>query len=73
MSSQAKLLQRESGKQFVEPEIDLSINLETLRLEITNSQLQQIITLGERLQKYQREVKMQNRYKLTNENVKKYT
>lgn len=52
MTSQAKLLQRDPGKQFSEPEIDLSINLETLKLEITNNQLQQIITLGERLQRY---------------------
>lgn len=46
MSSQAKLQQRDPGKQFVEPEIDLSISLDTLKLEITNNQLQQIITLG---------------------------
>lgn len=46
MSSQAQLLQREAGKQFKEPEIDLQIGLKTLRLEITNTQLQQIITLA---------------------------
>ena len=44
MTSQAKLLQRDPGKQFAEPEIDLGINLETLKLEITNNQLHQIIT-----------------------------
>lgn len=46
MSSQAQLLQREAGKQFIEPEIDLQVDLKTLRLEITNTQLQQIITLA---------------------------
>lgn len=56
MSSQAKLLQREAGRQFVEPEIDLQIDLRTLKLEITNTQLQQIITMGERLQRYTRRV-----------------
>ena len=56
MSSQAQLLQREAGKQFVEPEIDLQIDLRTLRLEVTNTQLQQIITLAERLQWYTRRV-----------------
>jgi hypothetical protein len=65
MSSQAKLHQRDPGKQFLEPEIDLSINLDTLKLEITNNQLQQIINLAERLQKYNREVKKHNTKVLT--------
>lgn len=46
MTSQAQLKQRDAGKQFDEPEIDLTINLQTLKLEITNNQLQQIVTLG---------------------------
>ncbi len=46
MSSQAYLLQREPGKQFIEPEIRLEIDLKTLKIELTNIQLQQIITLA---------------------------
>ena len=60
MTSMAKLLQRDPGKQFSQPELDLGVNLESLKVEITNNQLQQIITLGERLQKYSREVKRHN-------------
>jgi non-ribosomal peptide synthetase component E (peptide arylation enzyme) len=45
--------------------------LETLKIEITNNQLQQIITLAERLQNYTRMVKLANRHKLTQEEMKK--
>jgi hypothetical protein len=65
MSSQAQLLQREPGKQFFEPEISLKIDLKTLRIEITNIQLQQIISLAERLQRYSKKVKEENRVKLS--------
>ena len=65
MTSQAQLKQRDAGKQFDEPESDLAINLQTLKLEITNNQLQQIVTLGQRLQKYSREVKRHNTKKLS--------
>ena len=57
MSSQARLLQRSAGRQFIEPEINLEIDLSDLKIEITNNQLQQIITLAERLQKYTRRVR----------------
>lgn len=65
MSSNAMLYQREAGKQFEEPEINLQIGFEQLKIEITNQQLQQIVNLSERLQKYTNEVKAQNRKKLT--------
>jgi glycosyltransferase involved in cell wall biosynthesis len=48
------------GMEFIDPEIDLSITLENLKIEITNNQLQQMINLGERLQKYSHEVKRNN-------------
>ena len=70
MTSQAKLKQRDPGKQFSEPEIDLGINLETLHLEITNNQLQQIISIGERLQKYSQEVKRKNTQELSSEQLR---
>ena len=71
MTSQAKLQQRDPGKQFTQPEIDLGINLETLHLEITNNQLQQIINIAERLQKYTQEVKRKNTQQLSSEERKK--
>lgn len=40
MSSNAMLYLRDSGKQFEEPEINLRIEFDELRLKITNSQLQ---------------------------------
>jgi hypothetical protein len=46
MTSNMKLLQREPGKQSIAPEIDLYIDFNDLKIEITNKQLQQIITLG---------------------------
>ena len=65
MSSKAMLYQREAGKQFIEPEINLKIGFEELKIEITNGQLQQLVTMSERLQKYTNEVKAQNRKRLT--------
>jgi uracil-DNA glycosylase len=41
-------------------------------LEITNNQLQQIITLGERLQKYTMEVKKHNTKTLSHEEKRAY-
>ena len=71
MSSQAQLLQRQPGKQFIQPEINLGIQLDNLKIEITNTQLQQIIILAERLQKYTNKVREENKQKLTAEEMKK--
>jgi hypothetical protein len=65
MTSTARLKQRDPGRQFKEPEIDLGINLETLKLEMSNNQLQQIITLAERLQRFNHELKKNNTQELS--------
>lgn len=70
LNSQATLLQREAGKQFAEPEVDLQIDLRTLRLEVSNSQLQQVITLAERMQRYSRRVAEENRQQLSAEETR---
>lgn len=36
MSSEAELYQREAGKQYTEPEINLIINFEELKVKISN-------------------------------------
>jgi hypothetical protein len=41
------------------------LDFDELKVKISNEQLQQIVSLGERLQKYQNEVKAQNRKRLT--------
>lgn len=56
---------RQAGKQFLDPEINLLLDFDELKVKISNEQLQQIVSLGERLQKYQNEVKAQNRKRLT--------
>lgn len=67
MTSKAYLLQRQPGKQFSFPEIDLQIALNDMKIEITNLQLQQIIGVAERLQAYTRKLKDSNRAKLSHE------
>jgi hypothetical protein len=64
MTSQAQLLQREPGKQWTQAEIDLQVALEDISMQITNSQLQQIVGLAERLQAYTRKLRDANRAKL---------
>jgi hypothetical protein len=70
MTCQAQLLQREPGKQFALAEIDLQVALEDIAIEISNSQLRQIIGLAERLQTYTRKLKEANRATLSPEAAK---
>lgn len=46
MSFNAMLYQRDAGKQYIEPEINLFIDFDSLAIKVSNKQLQQIITLS---------------------------
>lgn len=66
ISFDAKLLQSQKGN-FTVPETLLQVDMETLKFDVDDRQLQQLITLSEKLQKYKLKVRLSNQAQLSPE------
>jgi hypothetical protein len=46
MTSEALLYQRQPGKQYIEPEINLVIEFKEIKIKVSREQLQQVVSMG---------------------------